>query len=330
LDRLLPALIAGYETGGALEQAYGRVTTSRGFRSTALYGPLAAAAAAAKLMSLSVEQTAAAISNGASFTGGTLQSFAEGTDEWRYQVGVAADLGFTAAELARAGSIAAPEALEGKSGFIRSFARSEADTLAITSMLGREWSVRRVTFKPHPVCAFNQTPVTAAIVLSQELRGSGIKAVRVKMNPFETGYAGMDATGPFDSISGTLMSIPFCIATTLLYGAPNIARMTTYDDSGVNAVIRNISLLPDESVPTLSAIIEVDVDDGRTLRHVQSMTTDDYSFDRQKISSLIRRIGSEEEVPSSAFDLLEDFIADLPNGPIAQVLEAFSMLSGRS
>jgi hypothetical protein len=41
------------------------------------------------------------------------------------------------------------------------------------------------------------------------------------MNPFETGYAGMDAVkGPFNSISGTLMSIPFCIALTLLRGTP--------------------------------------------------------------------------------------------------------------
>ena len=27
----------------------------------------------------------------------------------------------------------------------------------------------RVTFKPYPVCAFNQTPVTAALVLREKL-----------------------------------------------------------------------------------------------------------------------------------------------------------------
>ena len=63
------------------------------------------------------------------------------------------------------------------------------------------------------------------------------------MNPYETGYAGMDAVGPFHSISGTLMSIPFCIATTLLHGAPT-SRMTTYDDPAVNELIKRIELVP--------------------------------------------------------------------------------------
>ena len=39
-------------------------------------------------MGLSGERTAAALANAASFAGGILQSFEDGTDEWRYQVGV--------------------------------------------------------------------------------------------------------------------------------------------------------------------------------------------------------------------------------------------------
>ncbi len=42
----------------------------------------------------------------------------------------------------------------------------------------------------------------------------------------------MDAMGPFNSISGTLMSIPFWIAATLLYVIPDMKRMTTYDSLG--------------------------------------------------------------------------------------------------
>ena len=44
LSELIPALVAGYEVGGLLEEAYAGQTTPAGFRSTATYGVVAAAA----------------------------------------------------------------------------------------------------------------------------------------------------------------------------------------------------------------------------------------------------------------------------------------------
>src|ERR1700735_1694632 len=102
LARLIPALVAGYEAGGVLEKALSGKTTPGGFRSSAIYGTIAASAAAAKLMELSAEQTKAALANAVSFAGGVLQSFADGTDEWRYQVGVVARNGFVAGGPGRA------------------------------------------------------------------------------------------------------------------------------------------------------------------------------------------------------------------------------------
>jgi 2-methylcitrate dehydratase PrpD len=264
---------------------------------------LAAAAATAKLMELPEDRIAAALANAASFCGGILQSFSDGTDEWRYQVGVAAQVGLAATELACAGSVSAPHAIEGKAGLVRAFARQDCDVDALVSGLGKDWAVLRVTFKPFPVCAFNQTPVTAALAMREKLAGAGIAAVRVHMNP-ETGYAGMDATGPFDSVSGTLMSIPFCIATTLVHGVPDMARMTTYDDGEVNALIPRIRLVGDANVPALCCRIEVSTSDARTLVQDQRMTTRDFAFDRKGVSALVRRIGAEQAVPMQSYDVI--------------------------
>jgi 2-methylcitrate dehydratase PrpD len=326
---LVPALVAGYEAGGLLEKAYAGATTPGGFRSSAIYGTVAASAAAARLMRLDAERTAAALANAASFAGGILQSFTDGTDEWRYQVGAVARQGLVAAELARAGSVSAPYAFEGRTGFVRSFARAEADVAALAAALGRDWSILRVTFKPFPVCAFNQTPVTGALALRDALGAAAPAQVRVRMNPYETGYAGMDARGPFNSISGTLMSIPFCIATTLVHGIPDMRRMTTYDDPAVNAMVERVTLVTDASVPVLSAVIEAETADGR--RHVreQRMTTDDYAYDRAGVSQLVRRIGREEDVPPAAFDRLERFVERLPNASLDDVLGSFAMLGQR-
>jgi 2-methylcitrate dehydratase PrpD len=258
-----------------------------------------------------------------------LQSFSDGTDEWRYQVGVVARQGLVAAELARAGSVSAPKAFEGKAGFVRSFARGEVDVGALAASLGKDWAILRVTFKPYPVCAFNQTPVTGALALREKLGGAALESVRVRMNPYETGYAGMDATGPFNSVSGTLMSIPFCISTTLLYGVPDMRRMTTYDDPAVANLIQRVTLVTDPSVPVLSAIIEADTKDGRQHVQEQRMTTADFAYDRAGVSALVRRIGREEGVPAAAFDRLERFVDRLPNASLDDVLTSFASLGQR-
>lgn len=325
LDRFIPALVAGYEAGGLLENAFAGRTTPGGFRSSAVYGGIAAAAAAARLMALDETKTAAALANACAFSGGNLQTFADGTDEWRYQVGVVARNGLLAAELAAQGSVSAPHALEGRAGFIRAFAQTDAPA-GLAARLGQEWSILRVTFKPFPVCAFNQTPVTGALELRKTIAGRALKAVRVRMNPYETGYAGMDAVGPFSSISGTLMSIPFCIATTLLHGVPSMKHMTTYDDAAVSGLVSRIALVSDANIPILSAIIEAELESGETLIHEQRMTPKDYAFDRPTLRELLERTGAEQALPAALFDRIEAAADALPGGKIEDFTALFAEL----
>jgi 2-methylcitrate dehydratase PrpD len=324
MSRFIPALVAGYEAGGLLEAAYAGRTTPAGLRASPLYGTIAAAAAAARLMELDEERTAAAIANAASFAGGILQSFADGTDEWRYQVGVAARNGLAAAELARAGSVSAPHAIEGSAGFVKAFARTDCDVGALEARLGKEWSIARVTFKPYPVCAFNQTPVICALALRDEIGNRRISSIRVSMNPYETGYAGMDSTGPFNSISGTLMSIPFCVAATLVRGVPTMRMMTTYDDPEVNALVGRVQLVSDASVPTLCCRIEIELEGGERIERYEQKVPADYSFSRSEVSELVRRIGTEIDIPASAYDRLERFVDALPDARIADVIASFA------
>ncbi|WP_442581096.1 MmgE/PrpD family protein [Mesorhizobium sp. ASY16-5R] len=324
MDRFLPALLAGYEIAGLLDGAYGSTTAPMGLRASILYGTIGAAVAAGRLMGLDEDRMAAAIANAASFTGGTLQSFNDGTDEWRYQVGIAAATGLRAAMLAAAGSVSAPNAIEGKAGFVHAFARHGCDVEALASSLGRHWAIERVTFKPYPVCAFNQTPVEAALAMRSKLAGQAPQSVTVRMNAYETGYPGMLEYGPFATVSGTLMSVPFCIATTLLYGAPDMRRMTTYDDEAVALLSSKIEVVTDPCVANLSTIIEVKTTSGETLRHDQIMTAADYAYGRDAAAGMVRRLGAEQGLPSSIYDRLEAFADDLPSADIANVIDLFN------
>ncbi len=329
IEDFLPALVAGYEVGGALEAAYSPLTTAAGLRASPRDGTVAVVSAAARLWRLPEDRTAAALANAASFAGGILQSFGDGTDEWRYQVGMAGRNGLAAATLAASGSVSAAGAFEGRSGFVRAFVRTECDVDAIAGQLGKDWSILKVTFKPYPVCALNQTPVRASLALREQLgaQADAVRAVRIHLNPTVVGYAGMDKEGPFESVSGTLMSIQFCVATTLLHGAPTIAHMTAFDDAGVLGLIPRIRPLADPALGLLSCRIESDVD-GRAEPVVVQMHTDhtEYSYDRAGVSALVRRIGAETGVAPSAYDHIEKFAQALPHADLGDVLAAFGTI----
>jgi 2-methylcitrate dehydratase PrpD len=150
--------------------------------------------------------------------------------------------------------------------------------------------------------------------------------VAVRMNPYEVGYAGMDSKGPFSSVSGTLMGIPFCIAATLLRGTQTMAMLTTYDAPVVNALMDRMEVVADPEVPTLCSVIAVTLADGSEVVQDQRMTTDDYAYDRARVVELVRRIGAEEGVPAAAYDRRERFVAGLPAGSVTDVVGCFALL----
>lgn len=321
---LIPAMIAGYEVGGLFEELLAGDTTPRGFRATTLYGTGAAAAAVARLLNLDADRTCAALGNAVSFSGGLLQTFSEATDEWRYQVGATAQAGWTAAELARSGSVSIREAYEGPKGLARAFAGRPLDTADTIGRIGRAWQTLRVAFKPFPVCAFNQTPVTAALSLREKLKGQAIESIVVRMNPYECGYAGMDSKGPFSTIGGTLMSIPFCIAQTLLRGAPSMAMMTDCHDAGINALVERVDLVADASVPVLSCRIELRLTGGEILTEICNMTASDYAWSFEDLQERLVRTAGQEGLPADCIVSLGAFCRDPQGTGVATLNAAFA------
>lgn len=325
--RILPALLSAYEVAGLLDGPFGRYSAERGFRGTPLYGAIGVAAAAGTMMALDETRMASALSIAASFTGGLLQPYDDASGEPRHQPGSAIRNGLAAAELARAGVQGAPRAFEGRSGLIPSFARQTCDVAELLGRLGREWSVDRVFFKPYAVCAFNQTPVMATVELSRKLAVKDIESITVRMNSYETSYAGMDSKGPFKTQTAHTMSIPYCVALTLVRGAPFTTRpLNIFDDEDVYALVRKVDLVTDDDIPNLSARIEVMRKDGSTMVQRQNMTAADYAFPRPRVEEMVRRIGADNAVPTEAFDRVNQFVDSLPNGSLRTITDAFAML----
>ncbi|WP_050421416.1 MmgE/PrpD family protein [Bradyrhizobium tropiciagri] len=324
LAHFLPALIAGYEVGGLLEAVGSAGSTVEGFRASPLYGSMAVAAASAHFMQLPAAKVDAAIANAASVTGGLLQPIEDGTEEWRFQLGFAAVNGVMAASLTAQGNLTSPLALEGSRGLFQVFTKRGIDSSHVAARLGQDWALRRVTFKPFPVCAFNQTPISAALRLREMIAGRNVDRVEVRMNPYETGYAGMDARGPFTTIAGTLMSVPFCVSHALLRGAPTIHSMLEFDDAAVNALASRIELQGDPSVGRLSCAIVLELEDGAVLRDEMARTPNDYDFSAAQVEELVRSMGEEANVRQAAYDSIAAFARELPHGDIESMLKAFS------
>lgn len=327
IERLLPAVIAGYEVSVLLDRTYANKTTPNGFRGTPLYGSIGAAAAVARLYELSAAQTQAALANAAGMAGGTLQSQAGGSDEWRYQVGVFGTVGLTAAQLAKAGSVSAPLAFEGRAGYVKAHARTDCDAVALTARLGEEWNIMDVFFKPYPLPAWNQTPVDLALRVREKIANKAVRHVEVRMSQYEVNYPGKNSKGPFDNDTSAKLSIAFTVATTLAHGAPTFPVLLDYKNAKTTQMLEKIELIGAPEVERLCCVIKVDFENGEQLTETLQRSAKDYSFNCDQVSAMVRRIGRETRVPAEAFDRLDEFVRKLPaQAAVQEVVDSFALM----
>lgn len=111
IEALLDAFIVGLQVMGHVGQAVNPFHRNRGWHATATMGAIGAAAGAARLLGLSREETAHAVSMATSRAGGFMSQF--GTDTKPLHAGFAASGGVQSAFMARAGLTAGTKTLDG-------------------------------------------------------------------------------------------------------------------------------------------------------------------------------------------------------------------------
>ena len=322
IENLLPAVIAGYEVGGQLEAALAKSTLACGFRASCLYGLLSATAAACRLLGHDATVTRHALAHAAAFDGGNAQSIAEGSHEWRFQLGMAGQAALSAVALAAAGSEGASQAFEGKFGFAQVFARQPLESSMIAG-LGRDWILRRVMFKPYPVCAHNQSAVAGAIRLREQLKGREAERIEVHVNPYMV--PGMLLKGPFTSASETLLSTPFCVATALVRGRVEIADLEDFSSREVEATTAKVEVVANPAIGYPASEILFHARGGEVIRHAERVKPEDYTYDLDQTLAQLRRMVGELNIPKSALDRLHAFVAKLPVADIGDIREAFAI-----
>ncbi len=170
--------------GGYDRQARQSVYFERGQHATSICGVVGSAAASARLLGLTAEGTAHAMSIACSMASGIIEANRSGGTVKRLHCGWAARAGVTAAQLAARGITGPPTAIEGRFGLFQAFLNGQADLEAVNADLGERWHADDIFYKPYPANHFTHAGIDAAIALRQRgLRPDDIVAATLQVAP---------------------------------------------------------------------------------------------------------------------------------------------------
>lgn len=320
----MTALLAAYEVGSAVGVDVGPLASGRGFRPSSVLGAIAAGVGVGRLLGLDAAGLTSTIGLAAAFGGGTGQTWISGTDEWQYQVGVAGRNGLLAAELAAAGARGSHDALDGASGLYVALTGTRTPHAEPTE-LGRHWRILEVTYKPYPICAINQMPVTVLVAMAGHFgfTADEIGAMRLWLSPLEAAYPGTDTHGPFSGASGSLMSAPFCLAAAARRGTVTWADLEAVDDPDTLTLTQRIEVVPDPALRAGQCRIVVSTARGdHDSATLPAPAPFDWSFD--EVHRRLVDLGSERGLTDSGLDQLVATILDLENRPVTDLVDAVS------
>ena len=226
-DDLIAASVAGYQVMGRLGQALITKDLARVFRPTGLIGAIGAAAAGARLLHLTEEETASALSLAANTAGGLNEWPHVGGDEMFFHAGNAARNAVTSVLLAKAGARAAESSLD---GLFRAYRGAPPDSLSLEGA----YEILAVYHKPAPACNYAQTPAEAALSMVKDspLAAQEVEHVLVKSFPEAIAYPGCDYTGPYRNLLQAKMSIQFVVAATLAARRLDDAALRDFSEGG--------------------------------------------------------------------------------------------------
>ncbi|HLI13836.1 MAG TPA: MmgE/PrpD family protein [Alphaproteobacteria bacterium] len=220
---LVTALVAGAEAEYALGAATGSDFYERGWWTTGVFGPVGAAAATARLLGLDARATASALGMALAGSGTTKACF--GTDAKPLLAGRAAEAGVVAALLAARGATGPAGAVEQPHGFARVLNRGVFDDGEIDA-LGRRWRLLDpgIDVKRIPICLSSHAAVDAVRALAATHRIAAPDVVRVVCDVPAMAAANLAYHHPRNRREA-MFSMPFAIATTLLFGDVGLRQL---------------------------------------------------------------------------------------------------------
>ena len=223
----------------ALGRAFGHDLFWNGFWTTGLLGSVAAAAAAAKVMSLDTSGTTAAIDIALGQASGL--RVIVGTPMKPVACGLAAEAGVRAAMLARAGISMGADVVGHRHGFA-ALLNDGAVHREELALLGQRYVFERapMAFKQYPICSYGQAATEALCDALLDLKEPvsrvlcEVPAVVLDNMPF----------GPPQNATEAQFSLPFALGAVLAFGAllPSHLNAATLADTRFVAALARVAV----------------------------------------------------------------------------------------
>ena len=258
---VLHAFLLGGEVACRIGNAVSPGHYARGWHITASTGVFGAAAAAARLLRLSAEQTADALGIAASQSGSIVENLA--TAAKNIGVGNAARNGILAARFAARGYRAAPLSIEGPLGWARAMG-DEAQVKEITEGLGQRWEIARNTYKPYAAGIVFHAVIDACLELRETLGAMVAQIARVTVAGDTLLLARGDRV--VRNERDTRVSIHHCAAIALALGRADVAdfEMPAVQDTELAALRAKVVAECDASLPRGAARVTIALANGST------------------------------------------------------------------
>jgi len=268
------ALMLAYHLGVEVECKIAEAIAPRhyqdGFHATATCGTFAAAAAAAKLDGLDLDQTLCALSIAGSQSAGLRENF--GTMTKPFHAGRASESGVVAAELAAMGWTATDKILEAPRGFFHAAGGGYSPD-AIVGRLGNPWTIAfpGVSIKPHPSGSLTHPGMTKMLELIAEhgLTANAVERVDVGTNHNMPNT--LIHRRPQNELQAKF-SMEFSMAILLLDGKAGLLQYTdaVVQRPDVQAMLErvNFHVHPEAEAAgydKMTTIIDIHMKDGRTI-----------------------------------------------------------------
>ena len=320
-ERLLLAIIAGYEMMSRLGWALGAEHNTRGFHTTGVAGPIAATVAVGVVLGLPRDTVLAAIGIAWSSAGG-IKAFTQGSGGMvkRMHAGRAAETGVLACELAQRGFTGPLAAIDGHFGLIEVIGGSDTAVNALTDKLGEDYAISRVWVKAYPCCGLIHAVSNAIETIK---RDSAMSPSDVKRIVVHTSKRAVDHNGdpnPQETMAAQY-SIPYCAGAAVVRNPRDPAAFDTQAlaDPEIRRVSRLTQLRIDEKLDALypahfAARVEIELNNQR---HFESTVIDPHGTAADACD------GAEIE---AKFRLLAKPLADSKR--VERVIGAVSQLRG--
>ena len=216
---VMEAIMIGYEIEYRLGIAMGKSHIDRGFHGSCTCGVFGAAAAAAKIMRLSKEQTTYALGIAGLAAFGSRQPLAEGQMAKPVQVGFVAERGVNAAFLAAVGMQGPREIFEGHNGILSILTAIPQQTVKDVCLdgLGKTEKVRDTYTKLYPCARYTHPAIEGTAALRSKI--SDVAAIkRITVNTFDIAINATVTNQKPKTPAEARFSMNYTLATALLQG----------------------------------------------------------------------------------------------------------------